>query len=242
MLELDEGLLFVSMRVLDVRRRSSVTLAVDQSASGALGQWQSLRPSCPVDNRAPVASRILAPGPEPVDAAPFCSPRQEKTGATAHSSVECSRWSLLWVRRRPSHRYQQDGGVCAGRRGAGAFRARQQLDLRGRAHPVGRHVHLRGPVKRAHPAPRWGVTFQHAPPETLPFMPCSPLRVLYSPLPCWRWLQVVLKQHGLEARKIIIPLCHWLWLFRSWLRGPNAGLVSLPRVTDPERRRAGAQG
>ena len=35
-LELDEGLLFVSMRVLDIRRRSVVTLAVDQAAAGAL--------------------------------------------------------------------------------------------------------------------------------------------------------------------------------------------------------------
>ena len=33
-LQLDEGLLFVSMRVLDVRKRSNVLLAVDQTASG----------------------------------------------------------------------------------------------------------------------------------------------------------------------------------------------------------------
>ena len=41
-LELDEGLLFVSLRVLDIRRRSVVTLAVDQSASGAPGGWRLL--------------------------------------------------------------------------------------------------------------------------------------------------------------------------------------------------------
>jgi len=56
-LELDEGLLFVSMRVLDVRRRSTVTLAVDQAASGALlggrRRRRSLPPSCAVSHHAP---------------------------------------------------------------------------------------------------------------------------------------------------------------------------------------------
>ncbi len=99
-LELDEGLLFVSMRVLDVRRRSAVTLAVDQAASGALlggrRRRQGLPPSCAiVNNRASIALRFCPWSQAGRPLHGFCSPTHEKPGAIALSSANCSRWSLL---------------------------------------------------------------------------------------------------------------------------------------------------